>query len=156
MKSVVRVSALLSFLFCAVVLAGGRAVFAQDLRADSHPFPAVKLLTSYDNGAPTDNLSGVVLDFGILFVVTYAQNLDIYVNVPDGHGGKITGGTVSLRVNDKSYPVSYAGPAPGFTGFQQINIPIPRDDFPNGATVYLRTCDSAGNCRNSTGATVRR
>lgn len=113
------------------------------------------LITASDNGAPTDGLAGVVLNFGFLYIVTYGQNIDIKVNVPDGEGGRITTGTVTLRVNSKNYPVSYAGPAPFFAGFQQINIPIPPDEFPAGQTVYLRVCDAAGNCKNSTGATIR-
>lgn len=112
------------------------------------------LVTAANNGVPTDYISGVVLNFGYLYIVTYTQNLDIKVNVPED-GKLITTGTVVLRANNKDYPVSYAGPAPFFDKFQQINIPIPPDEFPVGATVYLRVCDQQGNCKNSTGATVR-
>src|SRR5262249_43566719 len=123
---------------------------------DKHAADATPILvTAADNGVPTDGLSGIVLNFGFLYIVTYAQNVDVKVNVPDGEGGRITTGSVTLRVNSRNYPVSYAGPAPFFAGFQQINIPIPPDEFPAGQTVYLRICDNAGNCKNSTGATIR-
>ncbi len=131
--------------------------FAISASAQDHTVsPPPILVTASDNGKPTDGLAGVILSFGPLYIVAYAQNVDIKVNVPDGHGGFVTDGTVVLRVNHKDLPVSYAGPAPFFPNFQQINIgPIPPDEFPAGATVYLRVCDQASNCKNSTGATVR-
>lgn len=148
MKTFPRIVAVI-LLLGAVALTSGRAAVAQEK-------PTPILATSYDNGVPTDNLAGVVLDLGVLYLVTYTQGVDVLVNVPDGQGGRLNTGTVTLRAGDQSFPATYAGPAPFFTGFQQVNVLIPRDQFPAGQTVYLRVCDTAGNCRNSTGATIKR
>ena len=148
-------------LLCAAILlvaVGGRATFAQsveEMQQQTQTPPPI-VVTSSDNGKPTDDLAGVVLDFGLLYLVVYTQGVYVQVSVDDGNGGIITTGSVTLRAGDKSFRATYAGPAPFFPNFQQINFPIPRDQFPANQTVYLRVCDHFGNCRNSTGATIRR
>jgi hypothetical protein len=124
-------------------------------RAQISDAPVV-LVTAAENGKPTDALGGIVLDFGALYLVTYATNLDVRVNVPDRNGAIITTGTVTLRAGKKSFPASFAGFAPFFPGYFQINVPIKPDEFPWDEPAYFRVCDLAGRCKNSTGATVKR
>jgi len=135
----------------AIFLAAGAAC-AQTPQCPGAPI----LVTSADNGVPNDNLAGVVLHFGQLYLVTYARNIGVLVNAPGADGTFVTTGSVQLRVNGKSYPASFVGPAPFFDGFQQVNIPIPPDEFPDGAEAYLRVCGLDGACVNSTGATVKK
>ncbi len=43
--------------------------------------------------------------------------------LPDGTAGITDASNVYLQIGNQRFPASYAGPAPGYVGLQQINIP---------------------------------
>ena len=142
-----RTSIFILLLLCAAALsggAGGRAVLAQDS-------PPPKLLTF----TGTDNALSYYLEIGPIFAIIHTDSLSVTVS---GGTPLPTTGTVVFRSGAREYPAQYAGPIPGFEAFaiRQINLMIPPDEFTQPIAGYLRVCDLAGNCVNSTGATLRK
>jgi len=134
-------------LLCAAVLtggAGGRAIFAQDS-------PPPRLLTF----SGTDNALSYYLVLGPIFAIVHADTFNVTVS---GGTSLPTTGTVVFRSGSREYPAVYAGPIPGFEAYsvRQVNLVIPPEEFTQPIAGYLRICDLAGKCVNSTGATLRR
>lgn len=72
-------------------------------------------------------------------------------------GTGLNNGQVTLRLNGREYPASYAGGAPGFVGLQQINVPVPVSEFPASSAVgALVTVRNAEGFWDSQGFNLRR
>ena len=129
-----------------VTLTRGHAT-AQVRQLDSARIPSFDL-------TPNGDAWAYFLDLGPVYTILVGRNIDVSVGVK----GAPDTGTVTLIINGEAYPATYVGPTPGFNPFDlvQINAVINPNVLVKPASLYLRVCDSEGNCKNSIGATLRR
>lgn len=90
---------------------------------------------------------------GLVYAVLFGTGFGVRVNAPAG--APETTGTVELLAGGKIYPATYCGPAPVFTGLQQVNAAIPATDLAEPISAAVKVCNQQGTCWLSNAVTLR-
>ncbi|MCI0662815.1 MAG: hypothetical protein L0220_17240, partial [Acidobacteria bacterium] len=88
-----------------------------------------------------------------LFLVLYGTGMHGGEDI-DGNASNGMAENVQVTIGNVSANVTYAGPAPGYEGLNQLNIELPPDASGANITVLVKASDGEGKVLRANGVTI--